>query len=130
VGPDSKPAAHLLSKVGFAYDHTIDPFDGGPTYRVNIHDCTLIQNLRLGRWAGSLPVNANSIQDGFLCLDRLQDNGHFLILQGKGYQIGADIFFDIQISDAEKSRKQQELIEHYQIPLKKGDHIAFVPFEV
>ncbi len=130
VGPDSQPAAHLLSKIGFKYDQTIDPFDGGPTYRVNIHDCSLIQNLRLGRWAGDVPTHANSVTQGFLCLDHIDQTGDFLILQGKGYQIGAEIFFDFQTTEIEKKSTQQSLLSQYQIPLKKGDHVAFLPFEV
>ena len=44
VGPKSKPAAHLLNKVGFTFDQTIDPFDGGPTYRVKTSQCAIVQH--------------------------------------------------------------------------------------
>jgi len=43
VGDKTKPAEVLLRRIGFEYDHRIDPFDGGPTFAVATEDCTLVQ---------------------------------------------------------------------------------------
>ena len=34
VGEGSRPAAHLLSKLGFKFENRVDPFDGGPHFEM------------------------------------------------------------------------------------------------
>ncbi len=34
VGEGSRPAAHLLSKLGFRFENRVDPFDGGPHFEM------------------------------------------------------------------------------------------------
>lgn len=46
VGEQTKPAARLLSKVGFRYNHEIEPFDGGPYYQAATHDVSLVREAR------------------------------------------------------------------------------------
>jgi arginine N-succinyltransferase len=52
VGRQSAPAAALLSSIGFKYDNSIDPFDGGPTYRCRVQDCELTRRVEWVRFAG------------------------------------------------------------------------------
>ncbi len=46
VGPDTKPAQHLLESIGFRYLNEVDPFDGGPHYGANIKDISIVKNSR------------------------------------------------------------------------------------
>lgn len=43
VGPPTKPVEKMLKGIGFTYDHSIDPFDGGPTFRARAQNCEPIQ---------------------------------------------------------------------------------------
>lgn len=98
VGPDSQPAAHLLSRTGFRFDGTIDPFDGGPTYRVKIEECTLINRSIIGSW--NLLRSAELMQSdemsqgksehddiseyGTLLIDQLDQGGGIKLILGHG----------------------------------------------
>lgn len=38
IGEGSKPAAHMLSKLGFQFEGRVDPFDGGPHFEMCTQD--------------------------------------------------------------------------------------------
>ncbi len=44
VGESTKPAQHLLEKMGFKYLAEIDPFDGGPHFGVKLADVSLVSH--------------------------------------------------------------------------------------
>lgn len=44
VGESTKPAQHLLEKLGFKYINEVDPFDGGPHYNVKLSDVPLVRD--------------------------------------------------------------------------------------
>ncbi|HET7826037.1 MAG TPA: arginine N-succinyltransferase [Anaeromyxobacter sp.] len=46
VAPETEPVRHLLEKIGFAYVHRVDPFDGGPHYEAKLADVTLVRAYR------------------------------------------------------------------------------------
>jgi arginine N-succinyltransferase len=52
VGQNSMGAAHLLSSIGFQYNHHIDPFDGGPHYEAKQKDISLIKDALHGQSIG------------------------------------------------------------------------------
>lgn len=59
VGKSSKPVERLLRRIGFAYAHRIDPFDGGPHFHAQTDDITLVKGtrrLRLGAVADAAPA--------------------------------------------------------------------------
>jgi arginine N-succinyltransferase len=43
VAPETEPIRHLLEKIGFAYVHRVDPFDGGPHYEARLADVALVR---------------------------------------------------------------------------------------
>lgn len=47
IGEETKPAQHLLEKLGFKYLEEVDPFDGAPHYGADIENIELIKN---GKW--------------------------------------------------------------------------------
>lgn len=49
VGGDTLPVKKMLEQIGFKYVHEVDPFDGGPHYKVKLHDITLIKNMMRGK---------------------------------------------------------------------------------
>jgi arginine N-succinyltransferase len=48
VGPSSKGAQHLLTKIGFTYHNRVDPFDGGPHFEAFAKDISLIKEAKTG----------------------------------------------------------------------------------
>ncbi len=52
VGEPTKPVERMLRKIGFEWDHSIDPFDGGPTFRVRAQNCEAIRRVSWEPFAG------------------------------------------------------------------------------
>jgi arginine N-succinyltransferase len=46
VGTSSKPVERLLRRIGFAYAHRIDPFDGGPHFHAATDEIPLVKETR------------------------------------------------------------------------------------
>ncbi|MEE6249247.1 MAG: arginine N-succinyltransferase [Bdellovibrionota bacterium] len=46
VSQQTEPAKHLLSSIGFSYKGEIDPFDGGPHFKCEKQEISLIKNFR------------------------------------------------------------------------------------
>lgn len=46
VGDETRPAQHLLEKLGFKYLNEVDPFDGGPHFGVVTSEVPLIKNAK------------------------------------------------------------------------------------
>lgn len=46
VGDETRPAQHLLEKLGFKYLNEVDPFDGGPHFGVLTQDVPLIKDAK------------------------------------------------------------------------------------
>lgn len=57
VGKPTLPVKKMLESIGFEYDQSIDPFDGGPTFRVRVRDCEAIRRVSwetfLGKYEGA-----------------------------------------------------------------------------
>lgn len=49
VGEETLPVKRMLEKIGFKYMHEVDPFDGGPHYKVQLNDIALIKNMLFGK---------------------------------------------------------------------------------
>jgi arginine N-succinyltransferase len=47
VGPHTKGVERFLRRIGFAYAHRIDPFDGGPHFHARLDDIQLVRNTRV-----------------------------------------------------------------------------------
>ena len=44
VGEETRPAQHLLEKIGFHYLEEVDPFDGGPHYGAETKEISIVKN--------------------------------------------------------------------------------------
>ena len=55
VGPQTQPVERMLERVGFRYNHKIDPFDGGPTFEVATDECEPVVRTHMVTFAGLLP---------------------------------------------------------------------------
>ena len=64
VGPGTKGVEAMLRRIGFAYAHRIDPFDGGPHFRATIDDVSLVRGTQRVRVAGEFLAGAETT--GFL----------------------------------------------------------------
>ena len=51
VGAQTRGVEKMLAKIGFRYQHRIDPFDGGPHYGAPTDQITLVRETRRGRVA-------------------------------------------------------------------------------
>ncbi len=63
VGEPTKPVERMLTGIGFEYDHSIDPFDGGPTFRCRTRECEPIKRTHWDTFAGVLDPDDEA--DGF-----------------------------------------------------------------
>jgi arginine N-succinyltransferase len=54
VGKATRPARAMLEKIGFRWDRSIDPFDGGPTFAVEANRCAPITRTKRLPYAGAL----------------------------------------------------------------------------
>jgi len=48
VGPQTKGVAKMLTRIGFRYNHRVDPFDGGPHFMAATDEVELVQRTRHG----------------------------------------------------------------------------------
>jgi arginine N-succinyltransferase len=59
VGEPTRPAKRMLEKIGFEWDRSIDPFDGGPTYSVKADRCEPVATTRRREYVGPLAGEAD-----------------------------------------------------------------------
>lgn len=57
VGEPTKPVERMLEKIGFRWDHSIDPFDGGPTFRAHTLQCEAVRRVTWETFAGRLDLD-------------------------------------------------------------------------
>jgi arginine N-succinyltransferase len=72
VGPDTLPVKKMLEKIGFKYTNEVDPFDGGPHYRANIDDISVIndsKHIDIVIKEESIKANSISCLTGSSCLE-------------------------------------------------------------
>lgn len=55
VGPQTRPVAALLERLGFRYAQRVDPFDGGPHFTCPVEDCWPLRALATARIVEDLP---------------------------------------------------------------------------
>lgn len=67
VGPETKPAKKILGDLGFEWDGTVDPFDGGPTYRVKTDKCEAVQRVERIRFSEILDNSTQRDGLGLVC---------------------------------------------------------------
>lgn len=60
VGKRTRPAKRMLEGIGFRWDHSIDPFDGGPTYSVEASRCAPVTRTKRVAFAGELGEDARA----------------------------------------------------------------------
>ncbi|MEC9441477.1 MAG: arginine N-succinyltransferase [Myxococcota bacterium] len=94
VGPSTKPVEKMLESIGFRYDFSIDPFDGGPTFKVNTADCEPIVRTERVSFLGMLDA-------------REEVDGVGLI----GFEY-----------DEHEVRFRAAFVEYKRIPLQGGEH--------
>jgi arginine N-succinyltransferase len=73
VGQKTKPAERLLRRIGFEYEHRIDPFDGGPTFGVQTDRCKLV---RRTEWLDYIDTLEADEQAGGLALIGFEHDDH------------------------------------------------------
>ncbi|AWV91088.1 arginine N-succinyltransferase [Bradymonas sediminis] len=71
VGEKTVPARRMLEKIGFEWDNSIDPFDGGPTFAVKTDDCAPIINTRRLAYLGPIAQDAAPDGQALVALDTL-----------------------------------------------------------
>lgn len=74
VGEPTRPVQKMLSELGFRYDYSIDPFDGGPTYKVRTDDCEPVRRTRLLPFAGWLDAEDHHDGVGLLGFDLTREH--------------------------------------------------------
>lgn len=54
VGAPSRPVEKMLREIGFEWDRSIDPFDGGPTFVCETDRCRMVQRTHRTHFAGPI----------------------------------------------------------------------------
>ena len=54
VGEPTRPVQRMLERIGFRWDRSIDPFDGGPTFRAHTTQCEAVRRVSWETFAGRL----------------------------------------------------------------------------
>ncbi len=54
VGEPTKPVEKMLRSIGFRWDNSIDPFDGGPSFVCKTEECRMVQRTHFSKVAGVL----------------------------------------------------------------------------
>ena len=106
VGKTTQPVKRMLEKIGFKYVNEVDPFDGGPHYRVALKDISLVKemksnNIKIGKIKEEkskdvlITFDENSNYDFFAIKTKVNLNrDHILVDEGLSKII--DIKDDIQ----------------------------------
>ncbi len=106
VGHDTLPVKKMLENIGLSYINEIDPLDGGPHYRANLNDITLIKALK----KLSLKIDP-SFKGGRSYMAMALDHPYLwtLVVQGS-------------IEDEQLITKSTDGY------IKDGEHLAVIPF--
>ena len=54
VGDPTKPVEKMLRSIGFEWDKSIDPFDGGPSFVCGTEECRMVQRTHASKFSGIL----------------------------------------------------------------------------
>lgn len=66
VSKHTEPVMHMLKKIGFQYQHQVDPFDGGPHLIARTDDITPIRSYKTYNYSGEPSSDAHMVE-GMLC---------------------------------------------------------------
>jgi arginine N-succinyltransferase len=108
VGERTRPAEKMLNDIGFTWNKTIDPFDGGPTLQCNTQLCAPVMRTEHRRLAGLLPEDEEGEGVALIGLDTPDDDVHFRAVFGE-YRDGDD-----------GVRIRSERLAGQELPLKCG----------
>jgi arginine N-succinyltransferase len=70
VGEESRPVERLLRRVGFAFAHRIDPFDGGPHFHAATDEITLVKTTRRATVRAIAETGAEPLTDALVAAER------------------------------------------------------------
>lgn len=84
VDDETKPAKHLLERLGFAHFQRVDPFDGGPHLEAQTDMINLVRQTRLGKLATPTEKPASLREHGIVSV--VDAEGEFRAT-ASGYQI-------------------------------------------
>lgn len=113
VGEPTKPVERMLTKLGFRWDKSIDPFDGGPTFKVLAAHCEALRRVTKERFAG---VYEGDDPDGWAMIAFEYDTKlvRFRATYGRYKRVEGGVRF---YSEGLRILRA-----------KPGDHIGFLPF--
>ncbi|MFP4597659.1 MAG: arginine N-succinyltransferase [Persicimonas sp.] len=77
VGDQTRPAKQMLEHIGFKWDHSIDPFDGGPTYSVRADKCAPVVDTRRVEYAGELAEGADADGQALVAVEDAEGEARF-----------------------------------------------------
>lgn len=75
VGAPSRPVEKMLREIGFEWDRSIDPFDGGPTFVCETDQCRMIQRTHGACFSG--PILEEAEGKALVAVERLHEEIRF-----------------------------------------------------
>ncbi|MCB0417092.1 MAG: arginine N-succinyltransferase [Bdellovibrionaceae bacterium] len=80
VGKETEPVKHMLEKIGFAWKHHIDPFDGGPHFWADTDKITIVRDTKKAH-VHSKTLNGSAKDTKSFALVGVMDKGEFRCIQ-------------------------------------------------
>lgn len=133
VGPKTQPAKRMLEKIGFSWDRSIDPFDGGPTYAVQTERCAPVIQTRREAYRGALSAREPAQGRALVCRETTEGRAPDGSLQPRfvatlcDYQLldeGPESGLKLRLAGAED--KDLGALKAFRA-LKLGDELGFLP---
>lgn len=113
VGDDTLPVKKMLESIGFAYNNEVDPFDGGPHYRAELKDITLVKEFKSYTFSQKIDDQAEELE----------------VLANFKYKNFEFFALKTLVKLDHKNKKisfNPEVISSYEI--KDGVEVSFIPF--
>jgi len=115
VGPHTKPVKKMLENIGFKFTNEVDPFDGGPHYRVPLKEILPIKNMIEGTIQTTPKFNEEESSNYLITLPT--EKGQF-------YSIKIKANVNHTFKDDVTMVLEPSLYNYFQI--KKGQHFAAI----
>lgn len=106
VGRPSRPVEKMLRDIGFEWDQSIDPFDGGPTFVCDTDHCRMVQRTHRACFAGALKEQGEGA--ALVAVERPEEEVRFqavLADYGRapgGYELGEAAVGALELQEGEE----------------------------
>lgn len=123
VGEATRPAFHMLKKMGFSYFNQVDPFDGGPHLWGEIDELFPVKNLK------TFHINFNAVKKNTVDQEK-KISGLISPVVSSGKNIFESVFIEGVLGSDESLILDFDFIDQLKktLNMKNGDQVYFCPY--